>query len=637
MIPDPLRVLIVEDDDDDAELIRIALTRGGFTPIALRVDTEASLREAMTSDWDVVLSDFEMPAFDGLRAFDVVHGVRPLLPFIFVSGALGEDRAVAAMRAGPRDYLLKDQLHRLAVTVRRELEASEERRARRAADEATSQHQRRLEMAIEASGMGIFEQTEGEVYLSEHWRTQLGIDGSTLVAQRFPAWLIGRLHTDDILPFRNAYAAWVAGDGDRVLGEFRLRRPDGDWVFVLVTLKSVGPGHIVGVLEDLTPRHRLEAELRQAQKMEAVGRLAGGIAHDFNNLLTAILGFAELMGQDESLPPALGADLAEIMRAARRAEDLTSQLLAFSRRRSIAPRVLDLNEVIRAAGRLLHRLVGPNVTLRLDLCPQPRAVRIDPGGFEQVLMNLAVNARDAMPGGGSLTITTLNVERVPEPGDLRTNPNHRGHLQIVVADTGVGMDEATLRHVFEPFFTTKEAGKGTGLGLSTCYGIVQQAGGSIAVDSGLGVGTRVVLRLPAVAEATDAAVAPRGSALGRARGERILLVEDDAAVARLVSRSLTRLGFEVLHAEHAEAALAIEHSMAAPLDLLLTDVLLPGIDGVALAAALGQRRPGLRVLYMTAFSEHTHLRRDARVLPKPFSLEALNEAVLAAIADPTQP
>ncbi len=630
---DALRVLLVEDDADDAELIVRELRRGGFEVEARRVDTERALRDALESRWDVVLSDFEMPSFDGLRAFELVLAQRVDVPFIFVSGALGEERAVTAMRAGACDYLLKSQLHRLAVTVRRELRSSEERRARRLADVASAEHRRRLEMAVEASGVGVFEQDGDAVYLSDRWGQILGVDPATVTARRFPDWVIERLHPDDRLPFDCARAAFDAGRTERLLGEYRLRRVDGRYVFVLLTAKRFRADHFVGVVEDLTSRHQLEAELRQAQKMEAVGRLAGGVAHDFNNLLTAILGFGDLMSGDGELSPAAMSDLGEIMGAARKASSLTGQLLAFSRRQSVAPRVLDINEVIQDTERLLQRLVGPRMDLALALSEAPETVRIDPIAFEQVLINLAVNARDAMPNGGTLTVTSTRVRLDEGHVEVLSGRLQVGdHCCVTVADTGLGMDADTLRHIFEPFFTTKEPGKGTGLGLSTCYGIVRQAKGSIAVESEPGVGTRFKLFLPIVEESPESLPAPLTAPRREGSGDVVLVVEDDPQVSLLVERSLTRLGYRVQCAKDAAAALAIERETRGPIHLLLTDVLLPGMDGVELATAFASRRPGTPVVFTTGFSDYVAVRREARVLAKPFSPEALAEQVRAALS-----
>jgi signal transduction histidine kinase/CheY-like chemotaxis protein len=378
----------------------------------------------------------------------------------------------------------------------------------------------------------------------------------------------------------------------------------------------------------LTEQRRAEEELRHAQRMEAVGRLAGGVAHDFNNLLTVIIGYVRLLlGRLPS--EGEGREEAEqIARAAERAATLTQQLLAFSRRQVLKPELLDLNHVVRDMKRLLERLIGEHIELVTGLDPALGTVKADRGQLEQVILNLAVNARDAMPTGGRLSIETANVEL--DETQLREHPGSAGPcVELAVSDTGQGMDKATLEHAFEPFFTTKEQGKGTGLGLATVYGIVAQSGGSISVDSDPGHGVTFTIHLPRVdvpEPTADRQPRPRDDPL---RGsEVILLVEDDLAVRELVQRVLSEHGYTVLRTHSPREAIAVSERYEGHVDLLLTDVVMPEMSGRELSDALTARRPGLRTLYMSGYMEeaivnHGVLDEGIAFIGKPFAPESL--------------
>jgi len=388
---------------------------------------------------------------------------------------------------------------------------------------------------------------------------------------------------------------------------------------------------IVGSWSDISERVRLEEQLRQSQKMEAVGRLAGGVAHDFNNLLTVINGYSEMLqaGLDPTDPN--HGLLTDVRDAGERAAALTRQLLAFSRRQVLEPRVVELGQVVRGLEKMLRRLISEDIGLATSLPPALPRVCVDPGQLEQVVMNLVVNARDAMPGGGRLSIELRAVvlddavrERIPDgrPGRF---------LQLSVADTGCGMDGELLARIFEPFFTTKEQGKGTGLGLSTVFGIVQQSHGFIEVASRVGEGTTFRVYLP-VAESQDGAGAedrPDGPVGGK---ERILLVEDDPMVREVTRRILAGVGYEVLPAAGPEHALGQVVDGKAAFDLLLTDVVMPGICGPELSKRLLELRPGIRVLFMSGYTDDALSRlnlaaSDIQLLQKPFSAVDLTRRV----------
>jgi PAS domain S-box-containing protein len=406
--------------------------------------------------------------------------------------------------------------------------------------------------------------------------------------------------------------------------------------FDRLELPGRGSEAVVAVMVDITDRHQLEEQFRQAQKMEAVGRLAGGVAHDFNNLLTAIIGYSELLTSHEGLPADAAVDLQEILKAGHSAASLTRQLLAFSRQQALEPKVFDLNDEIRHVSGIVGRLVGEDVKIVTTLDPNLALIQADAGQIEQVIFNLAVNARDAMPAGGVLTIETSNVVL-----DDSFVAHHRGaaigpHVMLSVGDTGVGMDDEVKLRLFEPFFTTKERGKGTGLGLATIYGIVKQSGGSIWVYSELGLGSTFKIYLPSTSEPrSDIAQQPEPSQLTGT--ETILVVEDQEDVRALVRQSLTRHGYDVLTAATPSEAQRL--ALGRKLDLLLTDVVMPEMSGRVLARTLHESMPRLRVLYMSGYADDTVVRHGLveaglELLQKPFTVRALVSRVRQVLDAP---
>lgn len=395
------------------------------------------------------------------------------------------------------------------------------------------------------------------------------------------------------------------------------------------------PIGIAGIARDVTGQLELESQLLQSQKMEAVGRLAGGVAHDFNNILTAMTGYCELLLSEIGHVEPGKTYAEELRKGIERAGGLTRQLLAFSRRQVLEPRVLDLDEVVANVGKMLHRLIGEHIALRLVKSDALGLVRADPGQIEQVIVNLAVNARDAMPGGGTLTIETRNVtldeshrqkEFWVEPGD---------YVQLSVSDTGAGMSAETRARLFEPFFTTKAPGKGTGLGLSTVYGIVKQSGGYVWAYSEVGEGSVFKVFLPRVGppvERSPPLPEPSAEAESGGLSNTVLLVDDEPSVRVLVEKLLRKEGYTVLSAATPEEAIAVSESHEGPIALLATDVGLPGMGGRKLAAAIAAAHPEIRVLYMSGYTDDTVIRNgeieaNAAFLQKPFSPDALARKV----------
>jgi two-component system cell cycle sensor histidine kinase/response regulator CckA len=416
-------------------------------------------------------------------------------------------------------------------------------------------------------------------------------------------------------------------------GEIDNRRKDGslyteEQVVTPILDASGAITHFIAIKEDITKRLQLEAQFRQAQKMESVGQLASGIAHDFNNLLTVINGMSELVLTQVGADDPIHADVQEIGRAGERAATLTRQLLAFSRQQMLEVRVMSLNTVVAGMESLLQRLLGEDIDLVVVPTPSLNRVKADPGQLEQVITNLAVNARDAMPQGGQLTIETLNLtldEDYALQHGVAVPPG--SYVLLVVTDSGVGMDEATRASIFEPFFTTKAPGKGTGLGLSTAYGIVKQSNGFIRVYSEVGKGTSFKIFLPQVTEAADAD-RPVPAVVSTSGTETILVVEDNDGLRKLATRVLEPAGYTVLGAATGDEALRLLERHEAPVHLLLSDVVMPGMSGRHLAEQLAQTRPGMKVLYMSGYTSDTIVRHgvlEAQMpfLNKPFTATAL--------------
>jgi signal transduction histidine kinase len=435
----------------------------------------------------------------------------------------------------------------------------------------------------------------------------------------------------------------VLSSGEAREFEYELSLPAGDRHLYHARMVPASATEVLALVRDVTAHRQLEDRLRhtelqlqQAQKLEAIGRLAGGVAHDFNNLLTVITASTELLRDSLSNDPDALALVDEVMFAGQRAAQLTQQLLAFSRRQLLKPELLTLNSVVETAERLLRRAVGSDVELRTVLTREPWPVTVDRAQMEQVIMNLVVNARDAMPDGGEIVIETRNA-RMDEAADRELPPGEYACLSV--RDAGAGMSGDVRDHIFEPFFTTKERGKGTGLGLPTAYGIVRQSGGCIRVDSEPGLGTVMNVLLPrahsepATAERREATLAP-----GLPRGvESVLVIEDEPSVRTLASTILRRCGYTVIDAEDGEAALAyLERPGREDIRLVVSDVVLPGLSGRRIAARIRERWPHMAVLFVSGYAEEPELQRDVMehdhgILPKPFTPLDLARAARAAI------
>ncbi|MGE0863434.1 MAG: ATP-binding protein [Vicinamibacterales bacterium] len=524
-------------------------------------------------------------------------------------------------------------LERAERLLRESLEAHE--RTERILREA----EERLQRAVSAGNVGLWDWNvvTGDVYFSPEWKHQLGY-GDNDLRGHIDEWR-DRLHPDDAAETLAAVAAHLARPDTSYDRQFRMRHKDGSYRSMLVrgqaiTDDSGRPIRMLGSHVDVTDRVAMENQLRLAQRMEGVGRLAGGIAHDFNNALTVINNYAEMV--IEGLPdddPQLQRALT-IRRAGGRAAQLTQQLLAFSRQQTLKPLLLNLRTIVDEMAPMLRRLIGEDIELATGGHAAPSCVNVDPSQIDQVIMNLVVNARDAMPDGGRLTITVTNstLDESHDTERVRVQPG--AYVELRVTDTGTGMAEPIRDRIFEPFFTTKEMGKGTGLGLPTVYGIVKQSGGYIFVDSEEGQGATFRIYLPAVAGVPEshpsmtAGAAPRGS-------ETLLIVEDDKDVRVLTALIATAAGYQVLTAASGREALSVVESVSEPVDLVLTDVIMPGMSGRRLAEQLYERWPATRVLFMSGYiDDQTRIMGPGeQFISKPFTRGALLRKIRELLDD----
>ena len=643
MGPAPLRILHVEDDDNDALLVSSALESAGVDFHLVRVQEEAGFVDALRENApDVVISDNSLPRFSGMRALTLARQLAPDVPFIFVTGTMGEDVAIESLTAGARDYVLKDRLARLPPAILRAAEEGREKRTRRQAEQSLRESEERYRGLVEVSPDAILVHHDGCIsYVNPAGVKLLGAsEEEDLVG----TMMLDRVHPEDRDVVKQRMRLLLEDQAAVPPRAMRWLRLDGSVTHVEVVATAVtlgGRRAIQVIVRDLTERMQLEAQLLQSQKLEAVGTLAGGVAHDFNNLLVPILGHAEMLVEELPDDEALRAHVAAIRAAGTRAAELARQLLAFSRRQVMAPAVLDLNVVVSEVERMLRRVIGEHIRLEFVQDPTIGCIEADKSQIEQVIVNLVVNARDAMEDGGRLTLATSERELRPRTGvgpDLDGDLLPGRYVVLSVTDTGTGMDEATRLRIFEPFFTTKPTGKGTGLGLATVYGIVRQSRGQIRVDSAPGCGTTFEVWLPRAD--SRPCEAPAARVRTDLRGtETILLVEDETEV-RLVARQILKSrGYHVLEAGSTEQALAVLAAHPEEIHLLFTDTVMPGGSGPDLARKVLALRPGMRVLFTSGYAGEVITRQGmlptgSRLIQKPWQSSTLLEKVREALDAP---
>lgn len=631
-----IHILHLEDDPADAELVQARLESAGLTFQITRVQTRSEFDEALRQGgYDVILADYHLPMYDGMSALRLAQELRPDVPFIFVSGTLGEDAAIEGLTEGATDYVLKQRLSRLVPAIKRALLEAENWRERQRAEEEL----RKLSRAVEQSASTIvITDIHGYIeYANPRFTETTGYTLAEALGQHTRILKSGETSGDQYKQLWETISA-----GKEWHGEFQNKRKNGEIYWEAASISPIKNAagvitHFLAVKEDITERKRaeeararLEAQLRQSQKMESIGRLAGGIAHDFNNLLTVIVGYSGLMYDQIPAGNPLLENLDQIRSASKRAEALTRQLLAFSRKQILSPTRLDLNNLVSNLRKMLERLIGEDISLITTLQPNLWPITADPGQIEQVIMNLVVNARDAMPTGGTLTLETHNTQLDENYTKIHLEAPQGPCVMLVVADTGQGMDEQTQAHIFEPFFTTKEPGKGTGLGLATVYGIVKQSGGEIIVNSKPGRGATFEIYLPAGNTSSAEPVVSSIQPIARGGSETILLVEDDEMVNMLVQRTLQSRGYTLLKARRGDEALLIAGQHEGTIDLLLTDVVMPQMSGREVAERLKALRPQLKVLFISGYTDDTMVKHGLLTAEIEFLLKPFSPNVLAS-------
>lgn len=517
---------------------------------------------------------------------------------------------------------------------------------RKEAESGLLQSQERLHHAVTAGRVGLWDWDlrTNLVHFSPDWTRQMGYEEGEIPGG-FTEWE-SRVHPDDLFPTVQALQRYLSDDSTEYAVEFRLCHKDGSWRHILArgskTLDENGtPIRMVGTHVDITERVHMEAQLLQTNKMASIGQLAGGIAHDFNNLLTVILGTTEFASSQLREGDPMKEHLEQIRKAGERAATLTRQLLAFSRNQILKLDVLNLSRLIAGLQSMLRRLIDENIELVVDLAQDLGNVKVDTAQIEQVIVNLAANARDAMPDGGQLTIETRNVEIDEEEAHTRLLLEPGPYVMLVVSDTGVGIDDATRERIFEPFFTTKEMGRGAGLGLATVYGIIRQSNGTILVTSEPGSGTTFEIYLPRVEE-----VAPQAESVPLARAaeaessaaKTILLVEDDDALRRLFGQMLQMEGYTIIAASNGAEALSLLGNHKGNVDLLLTDLIMPGMNGRDLAATVIEARPNIKIIFTSGYTDDAVLRQGVlehktHFIGKPYTLEELTSLLREVLGE----
>ncbi len=654
-------VLIVDDERHNRELLEVLLAAEGYR-LSSATSGEHAITMLASDPPDLILLDVMMTGMDGYQTTAAIKGNQATrhIPIILITALDDRQARLLGLNAGAEDFLSKpidrfelcaraknllrlkahgDHYGRYSEVLEHEVSLRTADLVERAA--ALSRNEERTTFALGAAQMGVWELdlATSRVTWSETMAEVFGIEAERVPADA--AAFFALIHPADRAVIEQSITT-AAGDGANEV-EFRAQTQDGSIRWVAIRARMIRdaqqrPVRLLGMATNINARKSLEAQLRQAQKMEAVGQLAGGLAHDFNNILTAVLGYSEFVIETLEPHDERRADMEEVVKAGKRAAALTRQLLAFCRKQILQPTAVDLNALVTGIRPMLSRIIGEHVDLVAALAPDLGVVRADHGQLEQVLVNLVVNARDAMPAGGRLTVETANVvldqsfmkEVVIQPGR---------YVMLAVTDSGTGMSEQTKLRLFEPFFTTKEQGKGTGLGLATVYGIVKQSGGYVWVYSEPGKGSafKVYLPLadPGVAVEAQAAT-PSAPVLGT---ETVLLVEDDDAVRALMATMLQRTGYLVLEAASPALAEAILLEHSASIDLLVADVIMPGGTGPSLYQRLSALHPELKALFVSGYTNDTVVHQGQLMpgydfLQKPFTADTLNSRVRQALARP---
>ncbi|MFO7541067.1 MAG: response regulator [Chloroflexota bacterium] len=630
-----IHILHLEDDPVDAELVQAKIEESGLTCQITCVQARAEYETALLQGgYDVILADFLLPMYDGMSALRLAQELCPDIPFIFVSGTMGEEAVIEGLTAGATDYVLKERLPRLTSAIPRALHEAENRRERRRVEE------RYRALYHENPSMFFTLDTEGTmISVNDFGASQLGYTKDELEGQPF----LNVFYEEDKSAVSKQLTICLQNPWQVYYWQFRKVCKDGPLMWVEEFARSInrpdGGIYVLVVCQDITKRKQLEAEneqltaqFYQAQKMDSLGRLAGGIAHDFNNLLVPILGYTELNLRKLAPESRLYTNLTQIKEAAERAANLTRQILAFSRQQVLELQLLDLNVIIDEFEKMLQRLIGEDIELKTILSSPLDLIKADKGQIEQVLMNLAVNSRDAMPTGGKLAFETANVFLDEAYFKKHTSELVPGHyVMLAVSDTGQGMDAETRKRIFDPFFTTKESGKGTGLGLATVFGIIKQHQGHIWVYSELGQGTTFKIYLPKAKETRQPSTPTTEAPTSIYGTETVLVVEDNEIVRKLVCETLEAHGYDVIEAQSPSECLEYASGKDS-VHLLLTDVIMPKMNGKELYQKLITIHPNSKVLYMSGYTNdvivhYGILDEGISFLQKPFTIRGLTRKI----------
>lgn len=651
-----IRILLLEDSHIDAELIQHQLGKIGM-PVEIvgasrKREFEVALEEG---EYDLIIADYSLPDFDGMAAFKLAEGRFPGVPFIFVSGVAGEQFATEAVRAGATDYVTKKDLDRIPMVVRRALDEAREKRERARAVNALAESENRFRNLADSAPALIWSvDAEGHIkFANRKFAAEYG-EAADIVSEGWRSIV----HADDIAAFEAAFRA-AFDERAPFRAEIRtLRSGEIRWLRCEAIPRHDAAGRFFGysgcavdVTDSKLAREMLEAEvaqrtaelreseeaLRQSQKMEAIGQLTGGIAHDFNNMLAGILGSAELLQRRLSSGRNDGIEryLEGIITSAGRAAALTQRMLAFSRRQSLDIKSTQLNDLVLSLEDMLRRTLDESIRLDLDLARDACPALTDANQLESAILNLAINARDAMPDGGVLTISTRN-RRIAGDVASRGGLAADDYVVLTVADTGTGMSKDVQEKAFDPFFTTKPIGQGTGLGLSMVFGFAKQLGGLAQIHSQEGKGTAIEIVMPCDAEATAADGRHAGNGAPppqKVEAQTVLVVEDEAIVQMLVVDALNDMGFETLEAYDAPSALKIVES-GRKIDLMVSDVGLPGMDGRQLADHVRRHLPELPILFATGYAEAARTRAgflgdNMDLISKPFDMGEFERKIRA--------
>jgi len=600
-----LRVLHLEDDLIHADLARELLAEDNIFCSTQRVATQADFVAALDSGKvDLVLADFTLPGFDGMKALSMVRERFPNLPFIFVTGTMGEEVAIESFKRGATDYILKNRLSRLAPAVRRALAEARERAERKRVEREFEQSERKFRTAFEDAAVGMCLTAMDHRFLVVN-RSLCRMLGYTMEELTAMDW-IEATHPHDREKCRTWSDKILAGEEHVSSMEKRYLHKDGRIVWGMVTKVLLRdddgePLYYINQIQDITELKCLENQLRYSQKMEAIGTLTGGIAHDFNNILTAIIGYGSLLEMNLADNETLHQYVSTILAAADRATSLIQSLLAFGRTQAMEQRVADLNDIVQGVEKFLLRLLREDIELQTTIADNACMVLVDSGQIEQVLMNLSSNARDAMQNGGKLSVATsmINLDRDFVAYHGYGAPGR--YVLLTVTDTGNGMDEKTKARIFEPFFTTKEVGKGTGLGLSMAYGIVKSHNGYITCYSEPGAGTTIRVYLPAVDALAEPLPLPADEFYPGGT-ETILVAEDDEQVRMLTHKLLETFGYTVIEARDGNDALKQFSTCKEMISLVLLDVIMPGKNGREVYEEMRKEKTGLKVLFTSGYS-----------------------------------